>query len=52
MEVFVSLLSHFGFLAHSFSFANPLAPFFSVLDIPEGEDNFVSTLELIVSGLV
>lgn len=52
MEIFMPVLSHFGFLTHSFSFANPLSSFFSVLIIPEREDNFTDTLGLILSGLV
>lgn len=52
MEIFMSALSHFAFLTHSFSFANPFSSFFSVLIIPEGVENFTSTLGLVFSALV
>lgn len=52
LEKIFIFIEIFGFLSQSFSFANPLAPFFSVLVIPEGKGNFASTLELILSGSV
>lgn len=51
MDFFMPVLSRFGFLTCSLSFANLLSPF-SVLVIPEGEDNFTNILGLIFCGLV
>lgn len=52
IEIFMPALSHFCFLTHSFSFANPLPSLFSVFVIPEGKDNTTNTLGLIFPGLV
>lgn len=51
MEIFVPVLSHFGFLTYLFSFANPFSPFFSILIIPEAGRQLHKHVG-ILSGLV